>query len=153
MRVPGPLTGMVPTPNVPFTPNSLQQGEDAVAVYQTVPSTFKIVAPASGLVRAHSGLPVHAEHAAVALIGAAGALDGIGVISPDLRILYWNKRVLEMYKWLRVADVSDGMDVEVAGTRLTVLHTPGHAPGAVCLYASARAQRAPGGCRSVTGNQ
>jgi glyoxylase-like metal-dependent hydrolase (beta-lactamase superfamily II) len=29
----------------------------------------------------------------------------------------------------------DGQDLEVAGTRLTVLHTPGHAPGAVCLYA------------------
>ena len=32
-------------------------------------------------------------------------------------------------------DLSDGMHVEVAGTTLTVLHTPGHAPGAVCLYA------------------
>ena len=29
----------------------------------------------------------------------------------------------------------DGMDLEVAGTHLTVLHTPGHAPGAVCLHA------------------
>lgn len=27
----------------------------------------------------------------------------------------------------------DGMHLEVAGTRMTVLHTPGHAPGAVCL--------------------
>ena len=27
------------------------------------------------------------------------------------------------------------MDIEVAGTTLTVLHTPGHAPGAVCFYA------------------
>ncbi|MEV6982622.1 MBL fold metallo-hydrolase [Sphaerisporangium sp. NPDC051017] len=29
----------------------------------------------------------------------------------------------------------DGQVVEVAGTGLRVLHTPGHAPGAVCLYA------------------
>jgi glyoxylase-like metal-dependent hydrolase (beta-lactamase superfamily II) len=29
----------------------------------------------------------------------------------------------------------DGMDIEVAGTHLRVLHTPGHAPGAVCLHA------------------
>jgi glyoxylase-like metal-dependent hydrolase (beta-lactamase superfamily II) len=28
-----------------------------------------------------------------------------------------------------------GMDLEVAGTRLRVLHTPGHAPGAVCFSA------------------
>jgi glyoxylase-like metal-dependent hydrolase (beta-lactamase superfamily II) len=28
----------------------------------------------------------------------------------------------------------DGLAIEVAGTSLQVLHTPGHAPGAVCLY-------------------
>lgn len=32
-------------------------------------------------------------------------------------------------------DLSDGMEITVAGTTLKVLHTPGHAPGAVCLYA------------------
>jgi len=31
--------------------------------------------------------------------------------------------------------LADGDTVEVAGTSLTVLHTPGHSPGAVCLYA------------------
>jgi glyoxylase-like metal-dependent hydrolase (beta-lactamase superfamily II) len=34
------------------------------------------------------------------------------------------------------ADLADGMTIDVAGTALQVLHTPGHAPGAVCLYAS-----------------
>lgn len=33
------------------------------------------------------------------------------------------------------ADLSDGQQITVGGTSLTVLHTPGHAPGAVCLYA------------------
>jgi glyoxylase-like metal-dependent hydrolase (beta-lactamase superfamily II) len=32
-------------------------------------------------------------------------------------------------------DLADGDRIEVAGTTLTVLHTPGHAPGAVCLSA------------------
>jgi glyoxylase-like metal-dependent hydrolase (beta-lactamase superfamily II) len=32
-------------------------------------------------------------------------------------------------------DLADGMEIKVAGTTLTVLHTPGHAPGAVCFYA------------------
>lgn len=32
-------------------------------------------------------------------------------------------------------ELSDGQELPVAGTRLRVLHTPGHAPGAVCLYA------------------
>ncbi|MFC6154334.1 MBL fold metallo-hydrolase [Nocardioides yefusunii] len=32
-------------------------------------------------------------------------------------------------------DLADGQEITVAGTTLKVLHTPGHAPGAVCLYA------------------
>ena len=32
------------------------------------------------------------------------------------------------------ADLADGQELPVAGTTLRVLHTPGHAPGAVCLY-------------------
>ena len=32
-------------------------------------------------------------------------------------------------------DLADGQVIEVAGTRLETLHTPGHAPGAVCFYA------------------
>ncbi|WP_374984543.1 MBL fold metallo-hydrolase [Streptomyces fradiae] len=33
--------------------------------------------------------------------------------------------------------LTDGQTLSVAGTELTVLHTPGHAPGAVSLYAPA----------------
>jgi glyoxylase-like metal-dependent hydrolase (beta-lactamase superfamily II) len=32
-------------------------------------------------------------------------------------------------------DLADGTTIEVGGVTLTVLHTPGHAPGAVCLHA------------------
>jgi glyoxylase-like metal-dependent hydrolase (beta-lactamase superfamily II) len=32
-------------------------------------------------------------------------------------------------------DLADGQTIAVAGTTLRVLHTPGHAPGAVCLHA------------------
>lgn len=32
-------------------------------------------------------------------------------------------------------ELTHGQALSVAGTTLTVLHTPGHAPGAVCLYA------------------
>ncbi|MFH0241509.1 MBL fold metallo-hydrolase [Streptomyces sp. HK10] len=34
-------------------------------------------------------------------------------------------------------ELADGQTLTAAGTGLTVLHTPGHAPGAVCLYAPA----------------
>ncbi|MYQ37215.1 Glyoxylase, beta-lactamase superfamily II [Streptomyces sp. LamerLS-316] len=33
------------------------------------------------------------------------------------------------------AELADGQELEIAGVHLRVLHTPGHAPGAVCLYA------------------
>jgi glyoxylase-like metal-dependent hydrolase (beta-lactamase superfamily II) len=33
-------------------------------------------------------------------------------------------------------DLADGFTIEVGGTILEVLHTPGHAPGAVCFLAS-----------------
>jgi glyoxylase-like metal-dependent hydrolase (beta-lactamase superfamily II) len=33
-------------------------------------------------------------------------------------------------------DLADGQTLEIGGTTLRVLHTPGHAPGAVCLYAA-----------------
>jgi glyoxylase-like metal-dependent hydrolase (beta-lactamase superfamily II) len=32
-------------------------------------------------------------------------------------------------------DLRDGQTLDVAGTRLHVLHTPGHSPGSVCLHA------------------
>jgi glyoxylase-like metal-dependent hydrolase (beta-lactamase superfamily II) len=42
-----------------------------------------------------------------------------------------------VYGHLWDVDLADGVNIEVAGTTLTVLHTPGHAPGAVCFYAPA----------------
>lgn len=32
-------------------------------------------------------------------------------------------------------ELADGQSITVAGTELRVLHTPGHSPGAICLYA------------------
>ncbi|GAA1026444.1 MBL fold metallo-hydrolase [Virgisporangium ochraceum] len=34
-------------------------------------------------------------------------------------------------------DLADGQVITVGDTELTILHTPGHAPGAVCVYAAA----------------
>ena len=31
-------------------------------------------------------------------------------------------------------DIEDGQSIKVGGAALTILHTPGHAPGAVCVY-------------------
>ncbi|MEO6510362.1 MAG: MBL fold metallo-hydrolase [Nocardioides sp.] len=54
------------------------------------------------------------------------------LLHPDDRPL-WE---LTHTDYLWDVDLSDGFTLDVGGTTLQVLHTPGHAPGAVCLYAA-----------------
>ncbi|RCG27865.1 MBL fold metallo-hydrolase [Sphaerisporangium album] len=68
-------------------------------------------------------------------VNAAGELsDATGapiLLHPDDEVLW-----AMVYGADRAFDpLRDGQVIEVAGTGLRVLHTPGHAPGAVCLYA------------------
>jgi glyoxylase-like metal-dependent hydrolase (beta-lactamase superfamily II) len=53
------------------------------------------------------------------------------LLHPDDRPLWELTHADELWD----VDLSDGQEIAVAGTTLRVLHTPGHAPGAVCLYA------------------
>jgi glyoxylase-like metal-dependent hydrolase (beta-lactamase superfamily II) len=53
------------------------------------------------------------------------------MLHPDDKVLW--ELTHQNYLW--DLDLADGATIEVAGTTLQVLHTPGHAPGAVCLYA------------------
>ncbi|MEU0487619.1 MBL fold metallo-hydrolase [Nocardiopsis sp. NPDC006139] len=72
----------------------------------------------------------HNDHvdAAPALADAVGAPV---LLHPDDRVLW------DMVHPDREPDgaLADGREITVAGTVLRVLHTPGHTPGAVCLYA------------------
>lgn len=67
-------------------------------------------------------------------IDAAPALrDKTGApiwIHPDDDVL-WNMRHPDT---VPDDDLTDGQQITVAGTTLEIMHTPGHAPGAVCLY-------------------
>ncbi|GAB2832584.1 MBL fold metallo-hydrolase [Actinocorallia aurea] len=72
----------------------------------------------------------HNDHidAAPALADATGAPI---LLHPDDQVLWdqtWPDRKPD-------GELSDGQRIEVGGLTLQVLHTPGHAPGAVCLYA------------------
>ncbi len=55
------------------------------------------------------------------------------LLHPDDRPLWELTHTDELWD----VDLADGMTIEVGGTTLQVLHTPGHAPGAVCLHAAA----------------
>jgi glyoxylase-like metal-dependent hydrolase (beta-lactamase superfamily II) len=55
------------------------------------------------------------------------------LLHPDDRVL-WN---LTHPDRAPDGDLADGQVITVGDTDLTIVHTPGHAPGAVCVYAAA----------------
>ena len=52
------------------------------------------------------------------------------LLHPDDRPLWELTHTDELWD----VDIEDGQSIKVAGASLKVLHTPGHAPGAVCVY-------------------
>lgn len=77
----------------------------------------------------------HDDHVRVAPALRQQANDGQGapiLLHPDDKPL-WD---LTHSDQLWDVDLADGQRIDIAGTTLQVLHTPGHAPGAVCLYAA-----------------
>ncbi|MFI0446443.1 MBL fold metallo-hydrolase [Actinomadura sp. 6N118] len=72
----------------------------------------------------------HDDHidAAPALAARTGAPV---LLHPD-DLMLWKQRHPELSP---NGELADGQVISVAGTDLRVLHTPGHSPGAVCLYA------------------
>ena len=57
------------------------------------------------------------------------------MLHPDDRPLWELTFPQDEHGYLWDLDLADGVRIDVGGTTLTVLHTPGHAPGAVCLHA------------------
>jgi glyoxylase-like metal-dependent hydrolase (beta-lactamase superfamily II) len=58
------------------------------------------------------------------------------LLHPDDRPLWELTHTADEHGHLWDVDLADGFTLDVGGTTLRVLHTPGHAPGAVCLYAA-----------------
>jgi len=80
----------------------------------------------------------HDDHVRVAPELRAAVNGGAGapiMLHPDDRPLWELAHPQDEHGHLWDVDLADGQTIEVGGTTLEVLHTPGHAPGAVCLYA------------------
>ena len=74
----------------------------------------------------------HNDHVNAA-VEVAAATDAEIALHPDDLMLWAAEYGEELRPDVALAD---GGSFEVAGSRLVVLHTPGHSPGAVCLHAA-----------------
>ncbi|KOU03868.1 MULTISPECIES: MBL fold metallo-hydrolase [Streptomyces] len=104
----------------------------------------------------HEAIVIDAAHDAAAIEAALGGRTLRAIVcthahndhidaAPDLARATGAPILLhpdDLPLWLRThpehtpdGTLTDGQELTVAGIVLTVLHTPGHAPGAVCLYA------------------
>ena len=58
----------------------------------------------------------------------------------DVPLLFRGKDLVQMYFGVSInvsqpdANLCEGMDIKIGGVHFTVLETPGHSPGSVCLY-------------------
>jgi glyoxylase-like metal-dependent hydrolase (beta-lactamase superfamily II) len=100
-------------------------------------------------------LVIDAPHDVDAIVSAVGGRRVVAIacthahddhvrIAPDLRAATGAPILLhpsDMALWVLThptlapdGELADGQTIDVAGTTVHVLHTPGHAPGAVCFY-------------------
>ena len=106
-------------------------GDDAECVVIDAPHDVDGILAVVGERRVKAVLCTHAhdDHVRVAPALRERVVAPI-LLHPDDRPLWELTHPDELWD----IDLSDGMELTVAGTTLRVLHTPGHAPGAVCVY-------------------
>jgi glyoxylase-like metal-dependent hydrolase (beta-lactamase superfamily II) len=106
-------------------------GDDAECVIIDAPHDIVPILDlvAGRTVRAVLCTHAHDDHVRVA--PELGAAVGAPVLLHPEDLPLWN----QTHSSPPDGELSDEQQIDVAGTTLTVLHTPGHTPGAVCFYA------------------
>ncbi|MFF7674300.1 MBL fold metallo-hydrolase [Actinacidiphila glaucinigra] len=107
-------------------------GDDTEAIVVDAAHDADAIAAALGGRRLVAIVSTHAHNDHVDAAPALAARTGAPILLHGDDLPLWKQTHPE-----RAPDgeLTDGQVIAVAGTELTVLHTPGHAPGAVCLYA------------------
>ncbi|GGX87108.1 hydrolase [Streptomyces minutiscleroticus] len=107
-------------------------GDDSEAVVIDAAHDAEAVAKALGGRRLVAVVSTHAHDDHVGAAPALAERTGAPVLLHPDDLPLWRQTHPD-----RAPDgeLADGQRIPVAGVELTVLHTPGHAPGAVCLYA------------------
>jgi glyoxylase-like metal-dependent hydrolase (beta-lactamase superfamily II) len=107
-------------------------GDDAECVVVDAPHDVDAIADAVGGRRVVAVVATHAHDDHVRRAPELAArLDAPVLLHPADRPV-WE---LTHPSSATTTDLADGQTIDVAGTQLRVLHTPGHSPGSVCLYA------------------
>ena len=115
-------------------------GDDAECVVIDAPHDVEAILAVVGDRRVRAILCTHAhdDHVRVAPALRERVNDGQGapiLLHPADRPLWELTHPQDENGHLWDVDLSDGQEITVAGTTLVALHTPGHAPGAVCFHA------------------
>ncbi|MYX35747.1 MULTISPECIES: MBL fold metallo-hydrolase [unclassified Streptomyces] len=107
-------------------------GDDTEAIVIDAAHDADAIAAALGGRRLVAIVSTHAHNDHIDAAPALAARTGAPILLHGDDLPLWKQTHPE-----RAPDgeLTDGQVIAVAGTELTVLHTPGHAPGAVCLYA------------------
>ncbi len=107
-------------------------GDDTECVILDAPHDVDTILDVVGGRRVKAILCTHAHDDHVRVAPALRAATGAPImLHPDDKPVWELTHGDELWD----VDLSDGQVIEVAGTTLRVIHTPGHAPGAVCFYA------------------
>ncbi|MCW2494117.1 MBL fold metallo-hydrolase [Jatrophihabitans sp.] len=108
-------------------------GDDDECVVIDAPHDAEAIADLIGDRQLLAILCTHAHNDHVTVAQALSVRYGAPVrLHPDDEVL-WR----QTYPDFDFEPLEDGETLSVAGVELTVVHTPGHAPGAVCFYAPA----------------
>ncbi|WP_446474120.1 MBL fold metallo-hydrolase [Actinomadura opuntiae] len=107
-------------------------GDDSEAIVIDAAHDADAIAAALGDRRLVAIVSTHGHDDHIDAAPALAARTGAPVLLHPDDLMLWKQKHPD-----RDPDgaLSDGQVITVAGTGLTVLHTPGHSPGAVCLHA------------------
>ncbi|ASR37989.1 Zn-dependent hydrolase [Prauserella marina] len=108
-------------------------GDDKEVIVIDAAHDAKLIADAVGGRAVKAIVSTHAHNDHVNAAPELARLTGAPIwLHPDDRVL-WD---LTHPGRAPEAELAEGQVISVGGTELKVIHTPGHAPGAVCLYAA-----------------
>ncbi|KQY56570.1 MBL fold metallo-hydrolase [Nocardioides sp. Root140] len=106
-------------------------GDDTECIVIDAPHDVAAIRAVIGDRRLKAILCTHAHDDHVRMAPALrDAVPAPILLHPDDRPLWELTHTDELWD----VDLSDEQEIVVAGTTLRVIHTPGHAPGAVCVY-------------------